>query len=79
MNTLWTKCKPTRFLIVEAILGKIREVYVTFVANADKGQWHGVMQAGILQVSWSQSGGHETQIGGLRDANKILLKRILLK
>ncbi len=35
---VWTKCKPTQYLIDKAILGKTGEAYVTCVADVDKGQ-----------------------------------------
>ncbi len=42
------KCKQTRYLIDKVILGKMREVYVTYVANVDKG-WH------VVTLVWSYS------------------------
>ncbi len=36
---IWTRYKQTRYLIDRAILGKMGGVYVTYVADVDKGIW----------------------------------------
>ncbi len=35
---IWAKCKQTQYLIDKSILGKMGGVYVTYVADVDKGQ-----------------------------------------
>ncbi len=41
------KRKQTPYLIDKAILGKMYVVYLMYVANADKGQWH------VMTLVWS--------------------------
>ncbi len=39
-RSIRTQCKQTQYLIGRAILEKMCRVYVTYVANVYKGQWH---------------------------------------
>ncbi len=46
----WTKCKQTQYLIDKSTLGKMDGVYVTYVANVVKEQWHVVTLECTLKV-----------------------------
>ncbi len=48
---IWTLCQQTTYLIDKAILGKMGGVYVTYVADVDKGQWHVVTLVRSFKVT----------------------------
>ncbi len=49
---LWNGFCDPKVHVEKALLGKMRGVFVTYVANVDKGQWHVTTQVESLKILW---------------------------